>query len=342
MNYPDYLKPNGTIAFAAPSFGAATEPYRTLFDHAVQRFRSMGYQTDIGPNAYAAEGVGISNTPEQCAAELAEYYAHHGDVLISVGGGELMCETIGKLDLAAIAEAKPKWFLGYSDNTNFGFLLATMFDTASLYGPCAPSFGMEPPDQSLTDCLDLLTGKSTVSHGYEMWELNEDADNADPLAPYHLTEKTQLKFLHWDGEAIEGRFVGGCLDILDLLCGTRFDNVKAFGEKYKAEGIIWFLEACDLNAMCIRRSLWRLKNAGWFEGARAFVFGRPMHIADGPDFCGVDPYNAAEAILGEYNVPIIMDADIGHLPPAMTMVNGGYGELSRYGADNIQIRWTKR
>lgn len=299
----------------------------------------MGYSADIGPNAYAGEGVGISSTPEKCAAELEDYYANHGDALISIGGGELMCETIGKLDLDKIAGAKPKWYLGYSDNTNFGFMLPTMFDTVSLYGPCAPAFGMKELHQSLTDCFDILTGESMISHGYDMWELNSCKENDNPFVPYNLTEETHLKFFRWNGEPLEGRFVGGCLDVLSVLCGTRFDNVKAFNEKYQKDGVIWFLEACDLSAMCIRRSLWQLRNAGWFDCAKAFLFGRPLRITDEADFCGVDEYNAAEAVLGDMKVPIIMDADIGHLPPAMTMMNGGYGVLSTYGKDNIQILW---
>ena len=37
MRFPDFLKPNGTIGFAAPSFGCAIEPYRSAFDHALDR-----------------------------------------------------------------------------------------------------------------------------------------------------------------------------------------------------------------------------------------------------------------------------------------------------------------
>jgi len=339
MKYPAFLEPNGTIAFAAPSFGAAEEPYQTRMNHALRYFASLDHRLDPGPNTFANEGVGISNTPEKCAAELAEYYAGHGDVLISVGGGELMCETLERLELDRIAGAAPKWFLGYSDNTNFGFLLPTMFDTASLYGPCAPAFGMKPLHESLEDCLRLLRGEKLVSHSYDYWEPCGAHDDSEPLAPYNLTEKTQIRSFGWDGEALEGRFLGGCLDILEILCGTRFDKVSEFNKRYGDDGIIWFIEACDMNAMLIRRSLWHLKNACWFDRAKAFVFGRPLHIADGADYCGVDEYNAAAAVLGELGVPILMDADIGHLPPVMTMINGGYGELSRFGEAGIRIRW---
>ena len=47
------------------------------------------------------------------------------DAIISCGGGELMCEILRYVDFERIAQAKPKWFMGYSDNTNLTFLLTT-------------------------------------------------------------------------------------------------------------------------------------------------------------------------------------------------------------------------
>lgn len=34
MRYPEFLKENGSIGFVAPSFGCATEPYKTAFKNA--------------------------------------------------------------------------------------------------------------------------------------------------------------------------------------------------------------------------------------------------------------------------------------------------------------------
>ena len=33
--------------------------------------------------------------------------------------------------------------------------------------------------------------------------------------------------------------------------GTPYDKVNEFNEKYQEDGIIWFLESCDLNIMAI-------------------------------------------------------------------------------------------
>ena len=74
MRYPEFLQDNGTIGFVAPSFGCATEPYYTAFQNALKNFHDMGFKTEIGPNCLVEQGVGISNKPEICGAELNEAY----------------------------------------------------------------------------------------------------------------------------------------------------------------------------------------------------------------------------------------------------------------------------
>lgn len=107
MRYPEFLKENGTIGFVAPSFGCSTEPYRTAFNHALDKWKKEGYGIDIGPNCYENSGVGISNTPEKCAEELTEWYCRkENDILISCGGGELMCEVLPFVDFERIRKGR--------------------------------------------------------------------------------------------------------------------------------------------------------------------------------------------------------------------------------------------
>ena len=60
------------------------------------------------------KGIGISNTLALCGKELNESYCGtENDVIISCGGGELMCEVVPYIDFAGIAQAKPKWYMGF-------------------------------------------------------------------------------------------------------------------------------------------------------------------------------------------------------------------------------------
>lgn len=373
MKYGKFLPENGTIGFVAPSFGCNIEPYKSAFANAKKIWTNAGYSLSLGPNVYEGCGIGISNTPEKCAQEFNEWYKKENvDVLISCGGGELMCEILEYIDFEKLRQAEPKWFMGYSDNTNLIFLLATLCDTAAIYGPCAAAFGMEPWHESLKDAMNVLTGMCKKVHNYDKWEKEGLKTDENPLVPYNVTEKFQLHT--WTKENgllsaeiktessnekksgnmessqnldnvtgtidnllekeryvsseifVKGRLLGGCLDCLATLCGTKFDKVAEFNEKYEKDGVLWFLEACDLNVMGIRRALWQLDEAGWFKNTKGFLIGRPYCY--GEEFFGLDQYKAVVDILSKYNVPIIMDLDIGHLPPMMPLVCGSVAEAT--------------
>ena len=86
MRYPAFLGDGGRIGFIAPSFGCATEPYRSDFEESLEWFRKLGYETVLGPNCFCEEGIGISNTPEKCAAEANDFLINdRSDVIISCG-----------------------------------------------------------------------------------------------------------------------------------------------------------------------------------------------------------------------------------------------------------------
>lgn len=344
MRYPEFLKSGGTIGFIAPSCGCASDPYYTGFNNAQKRFSEKGYKIDIGPNCYEGNGIGISSTPEACGRELTEsYISEKSDILISCGGGELMCETINYTDYDAIAAAKPKWYIGYSDNTNFTYLSTTICDTAAIYGPCAATFGMEPPHQSIRDAFSLLKGEKLAFTGYDGWEKDSLKDAEHPLVPYNITEKSIIKKYQPSASeptdtdiTLKGRLLGGCMDCLVNLIGTKYDKTLDFIKKYSDDGILWFLEACEMNPMDVRRALWHMKNAGWLEYCSGFVFGRPMLY--GQEIMGLDHYAAVVDILKEYNVPILMDADIGHLSPMLPIVSGAIGTLTTFG-NNYNIAY---
>ena len=331
MRYPEFLQPGGRIGFIAPSFGAVMEPYHTLFENALKGFQSQGYHTVLGPNCYADDGIGKSSTPENCGAEINDFFTNDRcDVIISCGGGETMCEDLPFVDFEAIAAARPKWYMGYSDNTNLTALLPTLCDTAAIYGPCAASFGMNPWHSSIHDAFDLLKGEKSSFHNYDKWE-RTDPEGDDPLAPYNTTEPFAMKISVPEGTSggkvqFSGRLIGGCLDCLAVQCGTRFDRVSAFAQKYAEDGIIWFIESCELTPMSVRRVLWQLDNAGWFQHVKGFLIGRPMMIdADG---MGLDRFTAVTGILSKYHVPILLDVDLGHLPPMMPIIAGAMADVA--------------
>lgn len=351
MRYPSFLSPNGTIGFIAPSFGCTTSPYAERFDNAVKKLKQEGFNTILGPNCHASDGIGKSTTPEKCGAEINEFFSRPDiDIILSCGGGETMCEDLNFVDFDNLSAADPKWYMGYSDNTNLTFTLATLCDTASIYGTNSPSFGTDTWHKCLEDSLNLLKGNKLQFTNYEGWESESLVTKENPLLPYNITNNYSQKLylpkinnlntssatnvsLAASGQtapdkelSFSGRLLGGCLDCLVTLCGTKYDKVSEFNKKYAADGIIWFLECCDLNPFGVKRALWQLKNAGWFENVKGFLIGRSLHYQD--DFGNFTCLDAYISSLSDLNVPIVADIDLGHLPPQMPIICGALGEVT--------------
>lgn len=324
MRYPEFLGERGRIRLVAPSYGCTFEPYITRLDSAEKKFRALGFEIVEAPHVRLAEDFGRSGAEDVLGRELNEAMTDpEADAVLSVGGGETMCEIVPYIDFRRIAEAEPKWYMGFSDNTNYTFLSAVLADTAAIYGPCFGSFGFTPPDPGTADAFELLRGGKLEFSGYPMWE-REPLDTEDPLAPLNLTEKTVYSSLNYGGGTVRGRLLGGCGDILFTLLGTRFDRVREFNERYKNDGTLWFIEFCDHHPMDVRRALWAMREAGWFDTAAGFVIGRPAHWGEVQQ--GLDMHAAVEGAIGRLGVPVILDADLGHLPPAMPIVTGAVGE----------------
>ena len=159
------------MGLVAPSFGATIEPYSTRLAAAIPRFEARGYKVRCADSVYKSDGLGISTDPRSAAEDVMRFYLDDGiDALLSVGGGELMNETISHIDFEALASAKPKWFMGYSDNTNFIMPMATIAGVPGIYGPCATSFGKEW-EQPERYSFALLEGTEHVVKGYDLFEL---------------------------------------------------------------------------------------------------------------------------------------------------------------------------
>ena len=110
-----------------------------------------------------------------------------------------------------------------------------------------------------------------------------------------------------------------------MICGTKFDKVKEFCDKYKEDGVIWFLESCDLNITGQLRAFWQFKNAGWFKNVKAIIIGRPNNKEE---FFDTDYKEANFEELKSLNIPVIIDADFGHVGPIIPIVSGAIAKVS--------------
>ncbi len=328
---PSFLTKKSKIYLVAPSFGCTTHPYEERLKKAIIQLKSLGHEVIVGPNCFSALGKCASNTPELRAKEFMEAYRSDADAIFSVGGGELMYEILDFIDFEEIKKLPPKWFVGFSDNTNLTFTLTTLCELETIYGACAGHFHFEKYTYDVFDTYQMLQGKKDFK-GYPKYE--SISDNTDPFSNYTLDTKKVITPYHYS-KPFSGTLLGGNLDCMQLLCGTPYDKVKEYTTQHK-EGIIFYFEACDLNVVGIKRALLQLKRSSWFHNIKGFLVGRPLCI--GAEFAGVNHINACIDILEEYNVPILLDIDLGHLAPSLPFNNGAYATIE-YKKNNIFITY---
>lgn len=319
---PNFLKKGDTISLVAPSFGCTTFPYNERLKKAINNLENLNYKLDLGENIFLAQGIVASNTAKKRGKEINKAFDGNSTAVLSAGGGELMVEMLEYVDFEKIKQ-NPKWFVGFSDNTNLTYTISTICDVETIYGICAPNFCNYPFEYDSKDTYDMLLGKTKFT-SYGRWQY-EDYDIENPFAKYHFDKRTKVINLGYT-EPVEGKIIGGCLDCLVGLCGTKFDNTVNYINKYKDEGIIFFFEACDLNSVSIRRAITQLKYAGWFNNVKLLLIGRSNNHYD--ETFGLKMNDSIIDVIKDLNIPTLLNVDLGHRGPSIPIRCGASVKVS--------------
>ena len=327
MIYPEFLKPGDTIGICAPSAGVGRK--LESFDRSLAVLKENGWK--IRETASVRINNVRSASPAERAAELKELFADPDiDFAACAAGGDFLYEILPYVDWEFIA-AHPKWLMGMSDPTSLLFTLTAKYDLAAVYGMNAGSFDTEPFHPYMQCCLDLISGKNTVQHSYDLISSNEPFSDE----PEHFDRPSR-----WESTAgditVEGRCIGGCIDVLKDLIGTPYDGTKKFIKKYQDDGIIWFFDNFSLGAEVFYRTLLQMKYAGWFEHTNAVLMGRVLFESSDTGMTYEDALK--KALPG---IPVVYQADVGHTLPHMTLIMGSVMNL-KYAAHKGSISFQLR
>lgn len=317
MIYPEFLKENDTIGITAPSDGVIEETDIYRLNNAIKKFKELNYR--IKETNDVRTSVKGKSAPSKVQAKELEALFKNEEIkmIMCVGGGDFLLEMLSEVNFDVIKN-NPKWLQGYSDPTGLLYAITTNLDIATIYGDNFKAFGMEEWHKSLNNNLEILKGRIILQESFEMYESNR-ADRISGLEGYNLDKQVEWECVNTKAVKVTGRIIGGCIDILSELFGTRFDKTKEFIKKYEEDGIVWYFDNCELTSEQLIRTLWKFRDNGWFEYTKGIVFGRTG--------LEVSCYNisfkeAVTRVLGDLNIPIIINADIGHVSPRMTIING--------------------
>ncbi|MBE5948508.1 MAG: LD-carboxypeptidase [Lachnospiraceae bacterium] len=319
MIYPKFLKENDTIGITAVSAGIEGEKLKQL-DLSEDNIRAQGHKI-VETNNVRAGGV-VSSTGKERAKQLKELFEDDTvQMVLCAAGGDFLIDMLPYVNYETI-KANPKWIQGYSDPTSLLYSVTTLLDIATIYGFNGGGYGMRELHRSHEDSFAILRGDIVEQGSFEFHEGEKDGK----LDGYVLTEPVYWKNLNGEEVSVKGRLLGGCLECLADIIGTPYDGTKKFLEKYKSDGVLWYFDIFGLRSEQVYNTLWHMKQAGWFEGAAGFMFGRVMFPGT---FLDMTYEEAIVRALGD--APIVFNMDIGHVAPRMTVINGAMGELSSRG-----------
>lgn len=296
MIYPNFLKKGDKIALTALSSGC-----KDSLDELKISVANLekDYDVTLTNDVYGDEVV--SDTKEIRAYEFNSLLNSDYKMIYIARGGDYLIETLPLIDYNKIKN-NPVWIQGYSDPTSLLYILTTKYDIATIYG---------------------LNGKgydNQVLEPYQLVNLEYNKGNLIKQESYMDRNTISLK---GDFDS-EGVIIGGCIDVLKDLINTEYDNTKCFIEKYKDKNIIWYFDIFALSSLELMDTLILFKENGWFKYSNTFLFSSVMFPNMVDELSYID---AIKKVLDDDNYNIIFDANIGHIKPSFTIINGSLASV---------------
>ena len=330
MVKPPRLRPGDTIGIVSPSWGGAGRfPHR--LQNGIAYLESLGFKTTLGRHALGQHGF-VSGTAESRAADIHDMFAAPEVVaIVAAIGGDHSCHLLPHLDFELIRH-NPTIFMGYSDITVLNVAIWNQTGLVTFNGPALITDFAEYPrplDYTVesfrrTVCSGEPPGRISPSPSWTE-ETLDWRTKADLERPRALTDSDGWSWLR--PGAAEGTLVGGCIESLQHLRGTRYWP--------DFSGKILFLETSEEHPSPARVDgiLMDYENMGVLGELNGLLFGRPMEYSDG------EKEELRRVILDRTrgcSYPIVADMDFGHTAPQFVLPIGCTARIDS-SAESLEI-----
>ena len=302
MKIPSYLNDNDYIGITACSCGVLDKIDE--YENSIKRLNNFNI---IETDNVRTSGI-VSSDKLVRAKELMKLYKNNNiKCILIASGGDFLLEMLEDVDYDVIKN-NIKWICGYSDPTSLLFSITTKLDIATIYSPCNCSGFYN--DISINNYLDILRGNLVKQYKRDKYESIKGIGNE-----YNLdTDNIWLSNKDID---ISGRLIGGCIENLKDIIGTKYDGTKDFINRYKDDGIIWYFDIFNLSSECLYNTLLQFKYAGYFDYTNLIVFSKVLFPNS---YLNLEYEDVIKKALGDINY--IYKFDVGHVKPTFTMING--------------------
>lgn len=323
MIFPKILNKNDTIGITATSSGLIEETDILKLNNAIKNLNDIGFNVVETENVRKGNKLVSSNGEERAKEFYDLYTSPNVKYIISASGGEFLMEMLPHLDKYDFSEKEPKWVQGFSDTSLLLYYITTKYEIATVHASNLGGYGRKKIHYSYLKSIEMISTKKEIRQdSFELYEsIPIHWQKGKEFELPNLDTKVEYKNLFGSEKVnISGRLIGGCMDTLRTLLGTPYDYTKEFCKNH-TEGIIWYLENCDMSVPDMYRTLWQMRESGWFSNANGILIGRTRAPKVYSDFTYEE---ALKSVFSELKVPVIYDIDVGHVELQWTMINGSF------------------
>ena len=280
--FPQSLKKGDKIALISPA-GAVEE---SQLEKGIKLIESNGYEPVLGKHLYTkySNGYNYAGTEKERISEINWAFNNEEIGAIWASRGGYGCQHLLRHVQLSKFKKKPKWYIGYSDNTVVqSFLLKNNF--ASIHGQTIKTSSFGVTDESYDLIFDILKGKKPT-YSIAQNELNKVGTAA-------------------------GTLVGGNLALIYALLGTTY----SFNFKDK----ILFIEDIGENFYALDRMLISLDLAGIFRNIKGLIVGGMTNMGDEKDNKSYEEsfdqfaYKIISERVSKYDFPVAFGFPNGHI-----------------------------
>lgn len=305
MIIPKYLKKDDLIGITAASCGVLDKIEK--YELSISNIIEQGFKV-VETNNVRTRGI-VSSSSFIRAQELESLFLNKEVKLVAiVSGGDFLIDILDKIDFSIVKE-NVKWICGSSDPTSLLFIITTNYDIATIYSPCNMSgFNVKPLHQSYLNYFEILKGNLVKQNKFPYCESK----------PFNDILDKKNSWININGDVLAtGILIGGCIECLKDIIGTKYDKTQEFIENYKKDGIIWYFDIFSMTSEDLYKTLIQFKYAGWFKYTKAILFGKVCFPSSFLDYRYEDAIKEALP-----SMEVIYQFDVGHVKPSFTMING--------------------
>jgi muramoyltetrapeptide carboxypeptidase len=294
MIFPSALTYGDKIAIITPST-VVREEYVAGAEARIRRENLVPVRM---PNIrFGEDGSFAGSADDRLSDFLAAWSDDDIKAVLCARGGYGAVQLVSRIP-SSLIEQHPKWLIGFSDISALHALLQS-HQIASIHASMAKHLSLKPDsDYCNAELFKLLKGSKTTEYDLSIHPFNR----------YGFAR---------------GVLRGGNLAVLTDLSATPFSMLDVGAN----EDVILFIEDVAESISRVERMLWRMRLSCTFNRVKGVIFGQFTDYRSNANYRDMESMINALLDSWHLNIPVVMNAPIGHIDDNIPLVEGAMATL---------------